>query len=464
MATITSAGLGSGLDIESLITQLVSAEKTPETRRLDLAEARVQAEVSALGNFKSVLSSLQSAVAALQSGGAVTKLSATSANKDLFTASASSTATPGTYSVEVLSIAVAQKLKSTGFDTTAAAAVGTGTLTLAVGAESFSINLTSGSNSLAAIRDAINNAADNKGVVASIVTGDDGAHLVLTSTKTGTANELKITQSGGDGGLASLVYDPGVLENLAELQPAANAQVVIDGVTYTGSSNAINDAISGVSLNLLDAEIGTAVTLTVARDTKSATDAINAFVKAYNTTVTTISSLTRYDPATKTAGALIGDPTVVGLTNRMRQILGSQVAGVPGGLSTLAELGITTNVDGTFKVDDGKLASAISKDPSAVATLFTSSGGFGTKLGAAFKPYLEAEGLIKNETDTAQKALDDIEDRRDALARRLSSLEKTYRAQFTALDTLVAQLQSTSNFLTQQLANLASLANPDSSS
>lgn len=453
MATITSTGIGSGLDIEGLIAKLINAEKAPTTARLDLSQARTQAELSALGSFKSALASLQTALDGLKSGGGIAALKAATSDSSILTASADATAVRGSYGVEVIALAQAQKLQSAAY-ASSSAAVGTGTLTIAVGSASFSVNIASGANSLSAIRDAINSAADNKGVTASIISGADGAHLVLTSTSTGIANALTVTTSGGDGGLAGLVYDPANANTrLTQIQAAANAQIKIDGVSYTGGSNTVADAIQGVTLNLAKAAPGTTVTVAIDRDTKAATDAVNGFVQAYNSAVGTIASLTRYDASTKTAGALLGDPAVTSLANRMRQIVGNTVSGVAG-LSMLADLGITTNVDGTLKLDAAKLSGALGRNAATVSDLFGSGGGFATQLAAAVAPYLAADGIIQSETDGAQRNLDDIQKSRDALTRRLTQLETMYRAQFTALDALVGQLRATSDYLTQQLAAL----------
>jgi flagellar hook-associated protein 2 len=453
VAGISFSGVGSGLDLASLLNQLIAAERSAPAARFDRAQGRAQTQLSALGTLKSALAELRTANDALKSIGSFQRRTATSGDESLFTALAEGAASPGAWSVEVQSLAKAHKLASGAF-ASASAVVGTGTLTLAVGAGSFSVNIDSGNNTLAGIRDAINAAADNAGVRAGIITADDGAHLVLTSTGAGSAHALTVTRSGGDGGLDALVYQPGVLESLLEKQPADDAVVVVDGFTHTGSSNAVTGIIPGVTLNLVAAEPGTTTALTIGHDREAVKAAVTGFVAAYNKVVQAVRTATRYDAATRTAAPLAGDALPRSLTARLREVLGGQVSGLSGALDTLVELGVKSSTEGTLVVDETQLSAALDADYDSVKALFTGAGGFATVLDSLIDEYLDAGGLFKSRETTLTGRLDRIADQREALERRLDAMEARLRAQFTALDGLIAQMNSTSQFLSQQIAGM----------
>jgi flagellar hook-associated protein 2 len=455
MAGITAAGIGSGLDINGLVTQLVSAERQPQTNRLNSAQEQVQAQLSAMGTYRSALSAMQTSLKALADGSVFTKQAVASADATVLTATADGTAVSGTYAVEVMSLAHAHKLGSQAY-ASSSTAIGTGTLTIAVGADSFSINITSGSDSVSAIRDAINAATDNTGVRATVINSTDGAHLVLTSTATGVDKALRVTTSGGDGGLADLVYDPGVTTTLSELQPATNGQVRVDGYLFESSTNSISGAVEGVTINLAKEQPGGSVNLTVSADTKAITDAVTGFVSSYNALTATIATVTAYNPTTKQAAALMGDPALQSASQQLRRIVGGQVTGI-GAIDTLAAIGITSKVDGTLALDSTKFNTAVADDLSSVKALFSGTDGIATRLNSNLTGYLDVEGPIQARTDGANRKLKDIQTQRDALARRMDSLESNYRKQFTALDSLISQLQSTGDYLTSQLSSLANL-------
>ncbi len=450
MATLTSSGIGSGLDVNSLVTQLVDAERTPQSNALDKKEASIQQQLSAIGSFKSALAALQDAIGALADGSVFGKQTANSGDNPLYTATADGTATAGTYNVHVDALAKAHKLASAAVSATAA--IGTGTLTIAVGTQSFNVAIDGTNNTLAGIRDAINNAPGNSGVTASIVNAADGAHLVLTADATGAASALAVTQSGGDGGLASLTA-------LTEKSPAQDAQATIDGFTYKSSTNTLTGAIPGVTLNLTKAQgpLDDGVDVKIATDTNSVTGAVRSFVTAYNTLAKTLSSLTSYNATTKVAGPLLGDATALSVSSQLRRLLGGAIGN--DAYSTLSSVGITTQTDGTLNFDATKLSAALDADPASVKTLFSNSDvGVASRLSDNLQNYLSSTGTMQARQDGANATLKDIQKQRDQLDTRMSALEDMYRKQFSALDTLIGQLQQTSSFLTQQLSSLNALA------
>lgn len=442
MATISSsAGV---LDVSSLVSQLVSAERAPVENRLNLRESAAKTTLSALGIFKSAMSSFQTAVNALKgSSSGLGKLAATSSTPTLFTSSAGSGAVAGSFSVEVMQLARAGKIATDTY-ASADAVVGSGTVTVSAGAESFDVVLADGDNTLAALRDKINAAADNSGVSATILNETGGARLVLTSRATGVANAVALSSAAESGGAAFITT--------SSVQTALDAEVKIDGFAYTSASNTIDKAVDGVTINLLKAEVDTVGTLTLSLDSSSSSTAVETLVKSYNALVATVAMYSKYDASTKIAGPLMGDSSVRTAMQQVRSVLGSSATG--GDFTLLAQLGITTQADGSLKLDSGKLSSALQSDPDGVKALFAGTDGYATRLSTLLDGVLGSGGRLEAGTKGLQARLDDISDRRDALDLRMQAAQRRYLAQFTALDSLLGQLSSTSNYLTQQLANL----------
>jgi flagellar hook-associated protein 2 len=322
--------------------------------------------------------------------------------------------------------------------------VGTGTLTIAVGDAQMNLSIDSAHASLASIRDAINNAPDNPGVSATIVTGTDGAHLVLRGTRTGAANGFTVSSSGGDGGLAALNYDPSAStgNGLTVIDAAQDAQYTIDGLAGHSAGNTVSTAIDGLTLNL--AAVGSS-TVTVSSDTSKATNAITNLVNTYNSFVGIYQNLTKYDATTGTAGALIGDATL----NSIRSTLSSLVGGSSNGTS-LSDIGVTVQLDGTLKIDSGKLAGAVSGTGASLPSLLNGSDGLVAKFSSALNNWVGTNGILGTRTDGLNKQLSDLQDSQTALDNRMDALTTRYTAQFTALDTLMTKLNSTSSYLTQQ--------------
>ena len=386
---LSSPGLGSGLDVNSIVGQLMTLEQRP-LLLLNNKEAGQQAKISAYGSLKGALSSFQNSVKTLTNESIFSGVKATTANPDIVTASALSTAAAGSHQIEVLTLAQAQKIKSDAFASTDTA-IGSGTLTIEFGTYnsdgSFTnhpdklakaITIEPGQSSLGSIRDAINQA--DVGVSASIVNDGAGNRLVIASSDTGLNSALKITVSDSDGnhtdnaGLSRLAYDAstGGAINMVETIAAQNATMVIDGINISKPSNTISDALGGVTFNLIKAEPGTTTTLNVARDVSKVQAGAEAFVKAYNELAKTISDVSRYDVANQQASVLTGDSTVRAIQTQLRGVLNSFLPGAAGGLNSLSQIGISFQKDGTLQLDNAKL-NAVLNDPSKdIAAFFTS--------------------------------------------------------------------------------------------
>ena len=472
---ITAQGIGSGLDVASIVSQLVAAEGQPTLIRLSTREADVQARLSALGNLKSALSDFRDALKPVKDVEVFRSRKTTTSDDTVFTASANTKAVPASYDIEVLNLAQSHKLTSGAF-TSPDAIVGNGTLTFQLGPDpqnQFSVEIRPEADpdpdadpddpppepeftTLSAIRDAINGAEDNKGVAATIIEAEDGAHLVITSTKTGLDNEITITQSGGDGGLSVLEFGDAVVNPLmSELQEPLDATIRIDSFTRTSSSNTIANAIEGVSIDLRSSNAGSTATLSVAYDKDAASTKVREFVEAYNTLVEAFAGLASYDPETQTASTLLGDAMLREISTALRtEIGGGSVQGY-GFYRTLSTVGITTETDGKLTIDETVLSNSLGTDFDAVADLFADEDdGFATRLDAVLEPFLETGGRIESRTDTLDAEIELIADQREALDLRLASVEARYLRQFSALDSIISELTSTSDFLAGQLALL----------
>jgi flagellar hook-associated protein 2 len=450
MAAITSAGVGSGLDIEGLVFKLVSAEGQPAAARLNSQEAALQADLSAFGSLKGALSSFQTSVQALKDASAFKGRTATSSHPDLFSVSANGSAIAGSFSIIVDQLAQSAKMRSGDF-TSDTEVVGEGSLAIGLGAANFNISVAA-DTTLAGIRDAINQAEDNPGIKATIINVDSGSQLVLTSEKVGAANTITIAATDAN---ASDGKDLTRLAtaSLTTIQSAQDAIIHIDGQQVTRNSNSFSDAISGVTVSLLKADPAITGTLKISMDKSSVTAKVNEFIKSYNALAKTISGLSGYNAATKTGGPLLGDATTRSVQNQIRHLLSTSVQGM-GGISALADIGITSDKTGNLQLDSAKLEKAMSTNFDAIANLFSSENGLAHKFDSLLKNYLSSDGPLSSRIEGVGKSIADITDQRKALNVKLAALESRYRKQFTAMDALVGQLQSTGNFLTQQLKSL----------
>lgn len=440
---LTSLGVGSGLDVATLVTQLVNAKKAPQQNQITDQAQTANTQLSGLGQVNAALSALQSAMASISDGSAFSAHSVSSSDTGILNATATGSAVAGSYKIEVTQLASALKASSGAF-ADSSAKVGTGTLTIAVGGQTMNLSIDGSNNSLASIRDAINKASDNPGISATIVTGTDGAHLVLSGTRTGAANGFTVSSSGGDGGLSALDYDAsaGSGNHLAVITAASDALYTIDGLAANSAGNSISTAIDGLTLNL--STLGTS-TVTVANDPSKATSALSNLVNTYNSFVGIYQNLTKYDATTKTAGAMIGDATLNGINSTLSRIIGGSANG-----ATLSSIGISLQVDGTLKLDNDKLSAALADGGKQVSDLFGGDNGFSAQLGTQLTSWVGDNGVLAGRTDSLSQQLKDLGDQQTALDARMDSLTARYQAQFTALDTLMSKLNSTSSYLTQQ--------------
>jgi len=449
---ITTSGIGSGIDIESLVTQLIAAEGQPASNRINKKEATWTADLSAYGSLKSALSSFQSAVKSLNDPADFLGRTSTSSNTEVFSATADETAVPGIYDIEVIQLAESAKSRSGNF-TSADEVMGTGSLNISLGDKTFNISVDNSNNTLAGLRDAINAASDNPGLTASIINVDGGSRLVLTSDKLGSANTINIAVSDDDGspvdnaGLSRLAT-----ENLTTVQAAQDAIINVDNQPVTRDSNSFSDVISGVKFTLDSALPGTVESLAIGLDKGALIKNVNSFVKAYNSLADTMANLSSFNADTGAAGTLLGDSALRGVQSQIRQTLTSSISGL--GFDSLVAIGITTNDQGHLEVDAGKLDEVMTADYTAVSQLFSSENGLAKSLDSVLERYISSDGILTARQDGLQSNIDSLDGDREQLNRRLASLDARYRAQFSAMDILVAQLQSLGDYMTQQLSSL----------
>lgn len=478
---ITASGIGSGLDVNGIISQLMAIERRP-IDALDQRKSRIQSQLSAYGQLRSALDTLRSAAQALGSPAKFAVFSANVADTSVASATAGTSAVAGSYSLQVNQLAQAHKLASAGIDN-AALDLGPGTLTIDFGSydagtntftanpdkPSAAITIAPDAYTLSDIRAAIN--AANAGVSATLINDGAASRLVLTATDTGAAGSLRVSvaeDAGGTNnandtdatGLSALAFDPtatpGAGRNLTEVSAARDAELVLDGITVGNASNTVAGALEGVTLVLLKTTTG-ATTLSVSRDDATVKQRVEDFVKAYNDFDKLARSLSAADPATGTSAALTGDSALRSMHTRLRAVLGSQVTGTTGGFAFLNEVGISFQRDGSLAVDGAALDQAIQDPAKDISQLFGSaagSTGIAAQIDTLVGGYIDLQGLLTDRTDGLQGSIRVLDQRSEAMQRRLDTIEARYRAQFTALDKLISSMTQTSTFLTQQLASL----------
>lgn len=469
MASISSLGAGTSLNLQDTYDKLYTAEQTKLTI-FDTQTKTYQAQFSAFGQLKTAISGLETATAALTAKGSLVSTSVTSTNT-AFSATTTSDAILADYTINVQQMAKAQVLStgSISSNTAQQGATTGGTRTITITqpgtTKPLSVTLADGDTSLNGIAKAINAAGGN--VSASVVKANDGDYrLMIASKSTGTQSDMTITVTGDDQLQGVIGYNSTSKTGaLTEQTASQNAQVKVNGVTIERQSNTISDAMPGVTLNL-KAKSTADETLSVARTSDASKKVINDWVKAYNTLQSTIATVTKYvkvDPGSAqdpNNGALVGDSTVRGIQADIRSML-TQVQG--GDYSIMAQLGITQDPvlapDGSsqLKVNDAQLTKALSDNPQGVINYFVGDGkttGFATQLDTKLNNMLSTSsinaGVIKNAQDGLTSTLKTVADRKQAMSDSIDETMARYKAQFTSLASLVNSMTNMGNYLAQQ--------------
>jgi flagellar hook-associated protein 2 len=463
MATISSLGIGSGLDLSGLLDDLEDAEKEKLTP-IVAQQQSYKTKLSAFGSLESSLTALRDAATKLsdpETFAAVTS----SMTGDAVTASTTGDAVAGRYQVSVSSLAQAQSVASEGYADKDASLGMSGTLSFSVGEETFEVDVADG-DSLADLRDSVN--AQDGGVTATIVNDGTASRLVLSSAATGTDATMSVSSADNDlnnaFGFSTTVSDVDGTSTITggtmtQTVSAQNAALNVNGISITSQSNTVEDALEGVTFNLTSTTTG-AETLSVSKDTESMTKAVKSFVDAYNSFQSTSDNLTSYDSESESAGVLLGNSTMRSIESRLRATL--SYSGDDGALSMLSDLGIERQLDGTLEVDDDKLSAAISNDSDAVSRFFAGvdgEGGMSASIDDTVGTILDDGGLLQIATDGIDSTLESLGDRYTRMQESIDSTVARYRTQFASLDSLVSQMNSTSSYLTQQFDALSAQTN-----
>jgi flagellar hook-associated protein 2 len=472
--TITSTGIGSGLDVNSIITQLMAAESQP-LKLLQNQATSINTQISAIGQMTSLASALSTKSQALESPSLWSGVSDSSSDASAVTADTSAGgASPGNYAVSVQALAQSQTVTSNAL-ASSSSTLNAGTLTIELGswtgtpasgfspksgASAVTINIGDGDTSLASIRDKIN--AAGAGVQASIITDANGARLSLRSNDTGAENGFRVTaaETVDDGnaatGLSALSYDMLGASSMGLNQSAQNAKVTVNGIGIESASNTLTSVSDGMDLTV--SKVTTSpVNIAVTQNIAGMTQAINDFVSAFNSLNANIVNQTKYDATAKTGGPLQGDPSVIGFQGQMRGIV-TQAGTGSSMYSTLSQIGITLQKDGSLGVDSTKLAAAM-KNVGEVRKLFAATGtGAGQGVAVGIQKAADAAttlgGRLYSENIGLQAQLRANSDSQANMQTHLDQDEKRYQTQFQALDTTMAKMNALSSYMTQQLASL----------
>lgn len=478
-SSVSSLGIGSGLQANDIVNKLVALESQPITD-LQTAASKIQTKISAFGQIQSAVSSVRDAARKLTSADLWGATTATSADATAVNATTTSGAQVGTYAVDVTVLAKPQSVVSNTALASSATTVGSGSLSIELGTWSDTgfAGATGGTpimvtvaatDTLADIRDKINNSGAK--VKASIITDSSGARLVMQSATTGEANGFRITATDDDGngndatGLSALAYDPTNGTTGTKLtQAASDAEATINNIAVKSPTNTLSEVISGMTLTLSKVTNTTAngsnpINITVGQDTASITKAITDFASAYSSMASLLKTNTKYDESTKTAGTLQGDSGALSVQNQFRSILGAS-SGASSTFGTLSSIGLEIQTDGTIKVNTTKLTSSLANS-AEVKKLFSNSDtsdpandGVMTRLRTLGDNLLGVDGALTTRTAGLNKSITDNQTRQDSLQARVDLYEKRLRAQYSSLDTIMAGLSSQSNYVTQMINSL----------
>lgn len=457
---MSAIGVGSGIDLEGLVLQLVQVERAPKLQRLNTREKQADVQLSALGKLKSSLNTVNDAVKNLSDSSKMSARTATVSgqNEDnpLINVSANSQAARGTYNIDVQALAQGTRLQTKASDfsssTDVVSATG-GTLTFGAGDDTFEVEIEAGAT-VSDVARAVNRAAENFGVSASVVnTGgaNPQSYLVFDSSITGAGNDLTVTSS-----------TPGMamLTTMDEVQTADDAMIIVNDITTFSATNTFENAVENleITVNRKDLDNGP-VRVDVDVDKEGVKSNIEAFMNAYNSMIDEVNRLTRYNPEGDN-GALIGDSLVRSIRGQLASLLTQPVDGAANGLNTLFQLGITQDNDGKLQFDTRNLGGgtgqerfdrAVNEQFDDIIALFSGENGVATRLQSTIEQYTRSDGLIDGREKVAKNQKDSVERDRESFERFMQQYEQNLRRRYTALDGTIARLNSSADFLFQRL-------------
>ncbi len=475
MPAITSLGIGSGLDVNTMVNQLVALESRPLTL-LQSQAGQLRTQVSSYGQLSSLFGSLQTAANKLTGTSLWSQSRAVSADESVVQAVGGSNAAAGSYSVSVGSLASSQTVVAATALDSSAELVGSGTLTLEIGAwdqppmnfvpmvgrDPVAIAVTA-DDTLATLRDKIN--ATGAGVTASIVTDSNGARLSLRSTATGVENGFRLAVADDDGpviadglGLSRFAYDPGAgSTGMDRKQAAANAVATVNGIEVESASNELTGVVDGLTLRLR--KEGGSAEVSVTSDRDAVKTAIQDFATAYNNLAKAIAEQTRFDAASNTGGPLQGDSAATGLQRQLRSLLaaGSEASST---FRRLSDVGLSMQRDGTLSVDGAKLDNATTdlvelKKAFAASDTDPSRDGFARRYADLAQQVLGLDGSLTTRTEGLRQRITRNGEDQAAMEERVERFRARLVAQYTAMDSNLSRLNALSGYVTQQLAAMS---------
>ncbi|MGX5913385.1 flagellar filament capping protein FliD [Aliidiomarina sp. Khilg15.8] len=463
---MSSLGVGSGLDLDGLVRQLLQVERAPRMERLDTRKETADVSLSGLSKFKSAMTKFNDSLASLSNAREMSARSAQIANNPednpFLNATANSSAARGNYNIQVEQLAVGTRAQSGVFGSSAEeVSANGGTLTFNAGAgNTFDVEIAAGAT-LEDVAKSVNRAAENFGVSASIVNTGGATpetYLVFDSSQTGTANELSISNNNAELDAVSTVAT-GATAGVTVTRSAADARIDIDGIKAFSETNTFTDAIQNVELDVQRATEGETLRLTVDVDKEGVRGNIDEFISSYNSMIDEIDKLTKYNEDGKN-GPLIGDSLVRSARSRLASVMPRPVAGADEALNSLFKLGITTNNDGKLEFDSRDLGGgtgeqrfdrAIADNFDSLTALFAGENGLATKMKATVDEYTRAGGLIDGRERVFEGQKERVATEREQFERYMENYERTLRQRYASLDKTIAGLQQSSDFLMQRL-------------
>jgi len=455
MASSTISGPGSGYDTQALVKSLVGAERAPKQTQITSQQKDATVQLSAVGTVKTALEAFQAAITKLNNISSFNVLAATSSEDKNVKVTLGDGASSGKYTVVVDNLATTSKVTSKVFDGGTSAKANSSddnqTLTINQSGKSYDVTIPGGAT-LQQVRDSINTQLSAQGISANVLSDSKGARLVIGSSTSGDGTAITLS---GNSELAT-GYDPG--------KAPVNAKYSIDSVAMESTSNKITSAISGVSLELLteDPTKPTTTTITVGSSTDTLKTSVQSFVTAYNALMTSINTQTKVtatgDASTTTAAALTGDSSMRQLVNSLRTEL---VNGSGGGtISSLAQMGVTTDQKtGLLSLDDKTWDKAVVTGAADIAKMFTGDKGLISRMNSATSSYVGTTGTLASRAKDLNTKLTDLTNEQSALDRRMASLQTSLTAKYAAMDSMIAQINSTSSSI---MTTLNALNNPKS--
>lgn len=447
----SSTGLGSGLNITEIVTALVQSDTAAKQAQITRQTSNNTAYISGVGALRSALTAFTTAMSKLndKTAPSFNAFAATSASDSIVKATAGNTAVAGTYNIEVKNLATSSKVASQAFAEGASKAIDPGELTISQGSKTYKITVGDDAT-LQTVRDQINKELSTSGISANIVTGKDGARLVLGSTTTGTGSDISVS------GIADLEID-GTKSMASEGAGyidavATDASLKIDGLEVTSASNTVKDAVSGLTLELNGKSAVDATTkVTVAANNDGLKTSVQSFVDAYNTlqkAITALTSTSTDADGNLVLGSLTNDPTTRSLLSDIRGVLAEMSGG--GRLTTLSQLGINTQKDGTLEFNSTKFTAAMNdkKLGGEVQALFTGTDGIFERMNKAIDPYNATDGSLASRKASLDKVAKNLSDQQAALDRRTESLTESLTKKYVALDTALGKMKAQADQIT----------------